>query len=106
VALGGKARVELEQGDEEAALASLLASFARRQASAATLDGLNLSAVDTAKMLLARLQEDGREELATELGAVLDALPTELLELPAYERGPPEDDPTRPPWRRRWQRVP
>jgi len=104
VALGGKARVELELGNEEAALETLLRSFRRRQASAATLDGLNLSAVDTAKMLLARLNEKGQQELAQRLTETLNAMPAKLLELPAYERGPPEDDPTQPPWRRRWQR--
>ena len=102
--MGGKARVELELADEEAALETLLSSFQRREASAATLDGLNLSAVDTAKMLLARLQEKEREDLAQRLTDALGDMPPKLLELPAYESGPPEDDPMRPPWRRRWQR--
>jgi len=67
----------------------LLASFERRPASAATLDGLNISAVDTAKMVLARLREEGRRDLAESLRAALGDLDPELLQLPAYEaQGP------------------
>jgi hypothetical protein len=86
VALGGKARVLFEQKDDDGALAQLLAAFERRPASAATLDGLNLSAVDTARTLLARLKEEKRVEAAAKLEAALQNLDPELLELPAYER--------------------
>ncbi len=104
LALGGAARVSLEAGHDQQAVAALLASFERRPASAATLDGLNLSAVDTAKMLKSRLADLGQEDLHRQVSTALERLPAKLLELPAYERGPPEDDPTRPSWRRRWQR--
>jgi len=86
VALGGKARVLFEQKDDDGALAQLLAAFERRPASAATLDGLNLSAVDTARMLLARLKEAKRDDAAAKLEAALQKLDPELLQLPAYER--------------------
>ncbi len=89
LALAGQARIELERGDFEAALDGLLASFARRSESAATLDGLNLSPADTATMLRAKLVEAKRDELAATLQAALDKLDPRLLELPAYEREGP-----------------
>ncbi len=86
LALAGRARVSLEQGELERATKEILAAFDRRPQSAATPDGLNLSGVDTAKMLHARLAEAKREELAARVQAGLDALDPQLLELPAYER--------------------
>jgi hypothetical protein len=86
LALAGRARIAMERGDLEKALEGVLASFARREASAASLDGLNLSPVDTAKMLRARLEERELGELAAKLQAALGALDPALLELPAYER--------------------
>ncbi|MEZ5966853.1 MAG: hypothetical protein R3F56_23640 [Planctomycetota bacterium] len=89
MAHGGCARVAYEAKDDARALAEVLASFERRPASAATLDGLNLSAVDTAKMLLARLKEQKQDDMAGQLEAALGKLDPELLELPAYEREAP-----------------
>ena len=62
-------------------------------ASAATLDGLNLSPVDTAKMLMARLKEADMQGLAKSLQSALDALDPVLLRLPAYEREGPANTP-------------
>jgi hypothetical protein len=90
VALAGRARLELESGDLEAALAHVLASFERSPHSAATLDGLNVTPVGTAQMLHARLVSEERGEDAERLGAALDALgllDARLLELPAFEQG-------------------
>ena len=91
LALAGRARLALDAGKLEAATDGLLASFDRRPESAATPDGLNLTPVDSAKMLRARLAEAGMEEplgrLQTGLAALAELDP-ELLELPAYERGP------------------
>jgi tetratricopeptide (TPR) repeat protein len=96
LALAGRARIALESGDLEAALAGVLASFQRREQSAATLDGLNLSPVDTAKMLRGRLETEKRTDLAEKLKAAMDALDPQLLELPAYEREvPPASRPQR-----------
>ena len=64
----------------------MLASFARREQSAATRDGLNISTVDTAKMLLARLKEEKKTALEAQLDEALKKLPPELLRLPDYER--------------------
>jgi len=86
IALAGKARLLFERRDDDGALAQLLASFERRPASAAILDGLNLSAVDTARMVLARLKEEKRDDAAARLEAALQKLDPSQLELPAYER--------------------
>ena len=107
LAHGGKARVLFEQDDDAGALREVLASFARREASAATLDGLNISTVDTAKMLRARLSDLGDSERLASLAAALEALDPKLLELPAYERSGPSDDARdqrRRPWRRQFPR--
>ena len=85
IALAGRARIALEGGDYDGALAGVLASFERKPDAAASLDGLNLSAVDTAKMLRARLNRDGRSDLVEPLQAALDALDPKMLELPAFE---------------------
>jgi len=86
LALAGRARLAFEGGDLARAVEELLSSFARKPDAAATLDGLSLSAVDTARMLLARSRAEGHGELAARLQDALDALDPALLELPAYER--------------------
>jgi hypothetical protein len=86
LALAGRARIAATSGDLETATRMLLASFARRPASAGSLDGLNLSPADTARMLRARLETAERADLLAELEAALAALDPALLQLPAYER--------------------
>jgi tetratricopeptide (TPR) repeat protein len=93
LALGGRARIAYEQGDCEQSLAELLASFDRKADAAATLDGLNISPVDTARMLLQKLKDLNRDDLAAQLEAALGKLDPELLELPAYEREGPSRRP-------------
>lgn len=88
LAIAGRARVALEAGDDDRALSELLASFARCSQAAAALDGLNLSPVDTAKMLRARLTKLERVDALAQLQAALDQLDPEQLQLPAYEREP------------------
>src|SRR5690606_39452021 len=106
LAHGGRARLAYEANDDERALAEVLASFRRRPASAATQDGLNISTVDTAKMLLTRLRAENRTEPARKLDAALQELAAfdpALLELPAYDREPPpERSGGRPGRRGRW----
>jgi hypothetical protein len=101
LAAAGKARLDLEAGDLERALRGILAAFAAKPEAAATLDGLNLSPVDTAKMLRARLAEAHREDLVKELQAALDALRPDLLELPPYEREVQDPPASSPPARTR-----
>ena len=86
IALAGRARVLLERADLEPALAAVEASLDRREASAAAQDGLGFTAVDTARMLLAKLREGHRDELAARLDARLLRLDPALLEPPPYER--------------------
>ncbi len=105
VALGGRARIAYEAGDDDGAVADLVASIARRPEAADALDGLNISAVDTAKMVRARLAGGDREELAAQLNAALDSLDPAQLRLPAYENDPqgggPSPDARRAAGRRR-----
>jgi hypothetical protein len=86
LALAGRARIALERGDLDASTADILASFQAKPSAAASLDGLNISPVDTAKMLRSKLVEAKRVELSQQLQAALDELDPRLLELPAYER--------------------
>jgi tetratricopeptide (TPR) repeat protein len=85
LALAGRARMALEQGDLATALDQLLASLERHSEAAASLDGLGLTPVMTAQMLLARLKERGDAERADRLQEALDALDPELLKPPAFE---------------------
>jgi tetratricopeptide (TPR) repeat protein len=86
LALSGRARLAYERGDDDAALEHLLASLDRRPESAGDLDGLNLSAMDTARVLRVRLLEEQRGDALQRLDDVLRALDPSLLELPAYEQ--------------------
>ncbi len=89
LARAGRGRVAFEAGDHAAAVAELVASFETSPDSAATQDGLNLSPVDTAKLVVARLDEAGEEALKGTLAAALAALDPVLLEPPAYETAIP-----------------
>ncbi|MFO1050715.1 MAG: hypothetical protein U1F36_00705 [Planctomycetota bacterium] len=88
VAHGGLARIAFEADDDQKALDEVLASFRRKPDSANALDGLNLSSVDTAKVLLARLKQREKGDLAARLQTALDDLDPKMLEPPAYERDP------------------
>jgi hypothetical protein len=92
MASAGRGRVHFELGEADAAVAELLASFERSPRSSNLPDGLNLTAVDTAKSLLASLTSANRSDLAARLQTGLNSLASldpKLLELPAYERGLP-----------------
>ncbi len=89
IAHAGRARVLLEQGDLDHSTAELLTALAVRPEATATMDGLNLSAADTARTLRARLTTDQRQDLLAQLEQALAAIDPELLQLPAYEgQGP------------------
>jgi hypothetical protein len=85
MAHGGRARVLYEAKDDARALQEVLAAFTRCAASSATLDGLNFSTVDTAKVLLTRLKAEKRDDLVAQLEGAMRQLDPELLRLPAYE---------------------
>lgn len=89
LALAGRARVALEQGRVEEARVLILDSFAVQPEAAASLDGLNVSPVGTARKVLAALQEAGDADGAATIQAALDELgelDSALLELPAFDR--------------------
>lgn len=89
LALAAKARLALEEGDLEPALAGILACFERRADAAASFDGLGISPVGTAKMLRARLVDAERAAMVATLDAAMAELDPDLLRLPAFERGGP-----------------
>lgn len=99
----GQARMAFEAGDDARSLAQLLEVFELSPDTAGDLDGLNLSAVDTARALGARLAQRGDAERAAQLQATLDALDPAVLLPPAYETpftgNPPARDDRG--WRRR-----
>ncbi|MCB9905904.1 MAG: hypothetical protein H6831_16005 [Planctomycetes bacterium] len=86
LAEAGLARLALQAQDLGRATDLLLASIARRPASAATQDGLGITPIMTAKMLKARLAESEAPEQAERVQAALDSLDPELLEPPPMER--------------------
>jgi len=93
--LAGRARVDYERGEDARAVDELLAAFERRPEASATADGLNICAVDTANMLIARLEGRGQVELSARVREGLAKLDPELLKPPAYERDQPGEPPVR-----------
>ncbi|MEE9393193.1 MAG: hypothetical protein V3W41_11875 [Planctomycetota bacterium] len=86
MALGGRGRVAFEKGNYKSAVNDLIASFRRKPDRANELDGLNLSAVDTAKMVLARLRSTKKHTiLISRLDKALGELDPAMLALPAFE---------------------
>lgn len=81
----GHARVSLERGELDAATEAMLAALVARPDTAATLDGLGITPVATAKMLKAKLLERGDGERAARVQTALDALDPKLLEPPPSE---------------------
>jgi tetratricopeptide (TPR) repeat protein len=90
LAHAGLARLALEQADFAAAVEQLIASFDRQPEAAATLDGLNLSAIATSTTVMARLKQAGQQTLALRLQDALDKLPPAMFEKPDFEK-PPSD---------------
>jgi tetratricopeptide (TPR) repeat protein len=86
LALAGRARLAYEQGDLPAAVDLLIAGIERRPDATANVDGLNVSPAMTARLLVAKLTENGDAGRLARLQAVLDQLDPRLLELPEFER--------------------
>ncbi len=84
--LGGMARIALEQGNLPEATVKVIAAFERKPDAANALDGMNISAVDTAKMLRNELVKAQQQEMGVLLQGAMDRLDPKMLELPAYER--------------------
>ncbi len=90
ITLAGQGRLAYERGDWDTALEKYLASFERNPDAAASLDGLNHSAVTSAILLKARLEELDRTEDVQRLQAALDALDPEMLLPPEFDRVGPK----------------
>ncbi|MEM9800995.1 MAG: hypothetical protein AAGA20_11765 [Planctomycetota bacterium] len=86
LALAGKSRVLLEQGDLANATDALERALSTRPDSAASLDGLGITPIATAKMLRSKLEIEGDAAGAAKVQAALDALDPELLEPPPSEQ--------------------
>ena len=102
IAFAGLARLAYEQGDYEGAVEELLKSFKRRPEAAGTRDGLGITPANTAWVLLARLSEMDRKDLAEKLERALADIDPELLSPSAYEREP-ESMRKKRPRRRSWR---
>jgi hypothetical protein len=86
MALGGKARIAMQLGDLVSAQQLVLAALLRQPEAAAALDGLNLTTLDTARMLLPALKSQQRDDLAAQLDAAMQRLDPAILAPPEYER--------------------
>ncbi len=106
LALAGRARLAVERNALDQALDLILASFARRPDAAASPDGLNLTPVDTARLLRTKLGAPQQESMLARLQAGLDALPPEMLKQPEWEREVPGARPTNREPRRRAPETP
>jgi len=74
-----RARVALQEGDDARALERILASLARAPSAAGDRDGLGFSPGETAQILLARLKQGKKDEMAAQVEAALASLDPELL---------------------------
>lgn len=79
LALGSRARLAYQTGDDDRALADVLASFARDPGSAGTKDGMGFTPGETGQMLLERLKRANRADDAARLEAALGKLDPELI---------------------------
>ncbi len=79
LALAGRARVQYQMGDNERALADILASYERGPDSAGTRDGMGFTPGETGQMLLARFRAQSRPDLAAPLEGALADLDPQLL---------------------------
>lgn len=81
ICLHGQGRMAFEAGDYATSVAKLEASFVRSPASSDALDGLNLSAVETAKQVLSKLKDEEMTELHARLERAMSNLEAERLEI-------------------------
>ena len=79
LAHAGRARVAYQLDDDDLAYKEILASFDRNEESAGDRDGMGITPGETAQMLLARLEKNGKTEQAGELTARLRKINPELL---------------------------
>lgn len=93
MALGGRARLAFEHGENARATELIEASFARHADAASALDGLNLSTVDTARAVLQSARGAQQTDLARRLEGALASLDPRHLEPQAFDRNLPDGPP-------------
>jgi len=93
MALGGRARLAFEHGENAQATALIEAAFARHSDAASALDGLNLSTVDTARAVLQSARGAQQADLARRLEGALAGLDARHLEPQAFDRNLPDGPP-------------
>jgi hypothetical protein len=71
LALTGRARICFQKGDDEGAAEAVAAALRRAPGSAEEKDELGFTPAETARILLARLKERGKEDLAKRVAAAL-----------------------------------
>ena len=86
LALAGRGRIAYESKDYARAVGEMVAAFARGPRSAGTVDGLNITPLSTARLLLARVKREGEDGLAKTLQDAIDKLDPVSLILPEFER--------------------
>jgi len=91
LALAGRAHIFFELGDLARATDGLVLAFERAPRAAAAFDGLGRTPIDSARILLARLEECGETALYERLQTRLAGLGRELLDAPDRERGVPNE---------------
>lgn len=79
LAFAGKARLAYERGDDAAATADIITSFARSPGSVGTRDDLGITPAATAQMLMARLIELKEQDLIAALETAIGKLDPALL---------------------------
>jgi tetratricopeptide (TPR) repeat protein len=90
LAQAGEARVALERGDLDGAARAIDKSFEARADSAASLDGLGISPILTARMVKTRFAAAGNEERAAAVQASIDRLDPKILAQADIDSGEPQ----------------
>lgn len=86
MAHGGLAKLALQKGDLDLTFSELQRVFAICPTAAAAVDGLSVTAMQTAEMLRGKALDAKDQDLVERLDAALDALPDEAFILPEYEQ--------------------
>jgi len=86
MAHGGLARLALQQGDLDLTFSELQQVFSICPTAAAAVDGLSITAMQTAEMLRGRAIDAEDQDLQERLAEALKQLPPEAFTLPEYEQ--------------------
>jgi hypothetical protein len=95
MAHGGLARLYFQADDLAGTFVALEQVFQIAPAAAAAVDGLGITAMQTAEMLRGRALSQQNEALVGQVDRALAALPPEAFELPEYERASRGNQPRR-----------